>query len=108
MLRAGHERRRWRRTHRHWKVVYAFSMRAQRRCMRRSGFTLIELLVVLAVIAILSAMLFPVYAQSREKSRQTTCLSNIHNLGIAMLMYAQDADEHFPLAAYATGPFDYF
>jgi prepilin-type N-terminal cleavage/methylation domain-containing protein/prepilin-type processing-associated H-X9-DG protein len=59
----------------------------------RAGFTLIELLVVIAIIAILAAILFPVFAQAREAARKTQCLSNLKNLGVAMLMYAQDYDE---------------
>ncbi len=61
----------------------------------RRGFTLIELLVVIAIIAILAAILFPVFARAREKARQTSCLSNIKQLGLGMLMYAQDFDEMF-------------
>jgi prepilin-type N-terminal cleavage/methylation domain-containing protein/prepilin-type processing-associated H-X9-DG protein len=63
---------------------------------RQRGFTLIELLVVIAIIAILAAILFPVFAQAREKARQATCLSNNKQLGLATLMYAQDYDETFP------------
>src|SRR5262245_11847086 len=63
---------------------------------RRGGFTLIELLVVIAIIAILAAILFPVFAQAREKARQTTCTSNLKQMGNAMLMYVQDYDETFP------------
>jgi len=59
----------------------------------RRGFTLIELLVVIAIIAILAAILFPVFAKAREKARQTSCLSNIKQLCLAMLQYAQDYDE---------------
>lgn len=64
---------------------------------RRSGFTLIELLVVIAIIAILAAILFPVFAQAREKARQTTCLSNEKQIGLAIMMYTQDYDEVYPL-----------
>ena len=61
--------------------------------MRRSGFTLIELLVVIAIIAILAAILFPVFAKAREKARQTSCLSNIKEIALAELMYVGDYDE---------------
>jgi len=57
------------------------------------GFTLIELLVVIAIIAILAAILFPVFARAREKARQTSCLSNMKQIGLAWHMYAQDYDE---------------
>jgi prepilin-type N-terminal cleavage/methylation domain-containing protein len=60
--------------------------------MRRRAFTLIELLVVIAIIAILAAILFPVFAQAREKARQTSCISNVKQLSLGMLMYAQDND----------------
>jgi len=63
---------------------------------RRRGFTLIELLVVIAIIAILAAILFPVFAQAREKARQTTCASNLHQVGQALLMYTGDYDETLP------------
>jgi len=62
---------------------------------RRIGFTLIELLVVIAIIALLAAILFPVFARAREKARQTSCLNNIKQLGTAMMMYLQDYDEKF-------------
>ena len=60
------------------------------------AFTLIELLVVIAIIAILAAILFPVFAQSREKARQTSCISNMKQIGTGALMYAQDYDERLP------------
>jgi prepilin-type N-terminal cleavage/methylation domain-containing protein/prepilin-type processing-associated H-X9-DG protein len=63
--------------------------------MKRAGFTLIELLVVIAIIAILAAILFPVFAQAREKARATSCLSNMKQLALSNLMYAQDYDETF-------------
>ncbi len=62
----------------------------------RRGFTLIELLVVIAIIAILAAILFPVFAQAREKARQTACLSNLRQVGLGLQMYAQDYDEVLP------------
>jgi prepilin-type N-terminal cleavage/methylation domain-containing protein/prepilin-type processing-associated H-X9-DG protein len=64
---------------------------------KRRGFTLIELLVVIAIIAILAAILFPVFAQAREKARQTQCVSNIKQLGTGIAMYVQDYDELMPL-----------
>src|SRR5438105_15312315 len=66
--------------------------------MRRSAFTLIELLVVIAIVAILAAILFPVFAQAREKARQAGCLSNLKQLGLAQSMYTQDYDETLPKA----------
>src|SRR5438876_9260155 len=63
---------------------------------RKSGFTLIELLVVIAIIAILAAILFPVFARAREQARRTACISNVKQLGTAWMMYVQDYDESFP------------
>ena len=60
---------------------------------RNRGFTLIELLVVIAIIAILAAILFPVFAQAREKARSATCQSNLRQMGLAWHMYFQDYDE---------------
>src|SRR5437879_5509526 len=70
---------------------------------RRSGFILIELLVVIAIIAILAAILFPVFAQAREKARQTSCLSNMKQLATAFMMYTQDYDERFPNSGLEAG-----
>lgn len=67
--------------------------------MKRRGFTLIELLVVIAIIAILAAILFPVFARAREAARQSSCVSNLKQLGTSMLMYTQDYDEALPGAA---------
>lgn len=64
--------------------------------LKKSGFTLIELLVVIAIIAILAAILFPVFAQAREKARQTACLSNMKQIGTGLMMYSQDYDEILP------------
>src|SRR5256885_201827 len=70
--------------------------RAREVILNRRGFTLIELLVVIAIIAILAAILFPVFAQAREKARQSGCLSNMKQLGLAWVMYSQDYDETSP------------
>jgi len=68
-----------------------------RRATRRAGFTLIELLVVIAIIAILAAILFPVFAKAREKARQNSCINNQRQIGIAVQMYVQDHAETFML-----------
>src|SRR5438552_3575118 len=62
----------------------------------KRGFTLIELLVVIAIIAILAAILFPVFAQAREKARAISCTSNLNQIGKATMMYVQDYDESYP------------
>jgi prepilin-type N-terminal cleavage/methylation domain-containing protein/prepilin-type processing-associated H-X9-DG protein len=69
----------------------------------RRGFTLIELLVVIAIIAILAAILFPVFARAREKARQSSCLSNVKQFNLAILSYAQDYDETLPMSTTLTG-----
>ncbi len=72
--------------------------------MRNRGFTLIELLVVIAIIAILAAILFPVFGRAREAARKTACLSNVKQLGLAAHCYAQDYDELFPCDYHACDP----
>lgn len=75
--------------------------------IRKTGFTLIELLVVIAIISLLAAILFPVFAQARERARAASCLSNLKQIGIGMMMYVQDYDEkyfartHYPGNTYA-------
>lgn len=75
--------------------------------MRKHGFTLIELLVVIAIIAILAAILFPVFARARENARKSTCQSNMKQLGMATMQYAQDYDESYHFA-YTITPTVYF
>jgi prepilin-type N-terminal cleavage/methylation domain-containing protein len=72
------------------------------RCVTRHGFTLIELLVVIAIIAILAAVLFPVFAKAKDKARQVKCLSNLSQLGKALMAYANDYDGLTPIP-YHTG-----
>jgi prepilin-type N-terminal cleavage/methylation domain-containing protein/prepilin-type processing-associated H-X9-DG protein len=86
-----------------WEVKLMFG--STNRSGRKSGFTLIELLVVIAIIAILAAILFPVFAQAREKARAISCLSNIKQTTLAFEMYIQDYDENMvPLWNDATDP----
>src|SRR5947208_12556668 len=69
---------------------------------KASAFTLIELLVVIAIIAILAAILFPVFAQAREAARKTSCLSNTKQLGLGIMQYVQDYDEMYPCNSWDT------
>ncbi len=84
------------------------------RTQTRAGFTLIELLVVIAIIAILAAILFPVFQRVRENARRTACLSNMKQLGLAFTQYTQDYDERYPgavkgaSAAGVTGGWNYY
>lgn len=72
---------------------------------RNKGFTLIELLVVIAIIAILASILFPVFAMARENARRASCLSNLKQIGLGIIMYTQDYDEHFPRSIASVGTF---
>jgi prepilin-type N-terminal cleavage/methylation domain-containing protein len=74
------------------------------RSPRPRGFTLIELLVVIAIIAILAAILFPVFAQARESARKASCISNTKQLGLGTMMYAQDYDEMYPCNSWDGAP----
>src|SRR4051812_4080868 len=73
--------------------------------LKKTGFTLIELLVVIAIIAILAAILFPVFAKAREKARQNACLSNQKQVSRAMLLYLGDNDELYPGYTLVIGPY---
>jgi prepilin-type N-terminal cleavage/methylation domain-containing protein/prepilin-type processing-associated H-X9-DG protein len=68
-------------------------------CVRKMGFTLIELLVVVAIISLLAAILFPVFARARENARRASCMSNMKQLGLAFMQYTQDYDEQLPIGA---------
>jgi prepilin-type N-terminal cleavage/methylation domain-containing protein len=72
---------------------------------QRLGFTLIELLVVIAIIAILAAILFPVFGRARENARRSSCQSNLKQIGLGILQYNQDFDERFPPDAQMNMPF---
>lgn len=71
---------------------------------RKRAFALIELLVVIAIIAILAAILFPVFARARENARKTSCLSNMKQMGLGLMQYTQDYDERFPMSRSDGGP----
>jgi prepilin-type N-terminal cleavage/methylation domain-containing protein/prepilin-type processing-associated H-X9-DG protein len=70
----------------------------------QKGFTLIELLVVVAIISLLAAILFPVFARARENARRASCMSNLKQIGLGFMMYVQDYDERFPLPYYYKTP----
>ncbi len=70
---------------------------------KSKGFTLIELLVVIAIIAILAAILFPVFARARENARRASCMSNLKQIGLGLMMYVQDYDERMPMNGYCGG-----
>src|SRR5579871_4485812 len=78
------------------EILANVSMLTRRPCSRSSAFTLIELLVVIAIIAILAAILFPVFAKARERARMTTCESNLKQIGYAFTSYLSDYDETYP------------
>jgi len=71
---------------------------------RQTGFTLIELLVVIAIIAILAAILFPVFARARAKAQQNSCLSNLKQIALGTLMYVSDYDQRMPIAYEGASP----
>jgi prepilin-type N-terminal cleavage/methylation domain-containing protein len=87
------------------KSTMPYLFRRRNFFMQRRAFTLIELLVVIAIIAILAAILFPVFAQAREKARATTCLSNLKQQGLGAMMYAQDYDETIMPFWYVDAPY---
>lgn len=73
------------------------------RSIRKRAFTLIELLVVIAIISILAAILFPVFARARENARRTSCLSNLKQIGLAVMQYVQDYDDTYPMSRLEAG-----
>src|SRR5579871_922154 len=87
-----------------WGGHFSYFREGRTMRTRKSGFTLIELLVVIAIIAILAAILFPVFAQAREKARAITCVSDMKQIGLGLAMYIQDYDEEYPFDHYAPSP----
>ena len=86
-----------------FKTNYRPTSRCEQVKTPRRGFTLIELLVVIAIIAILAAILFPVFARARENARRTSCLSNLKQIGLGFMQYTQDYDEKFPIPVFGYG-----
>src|SRR5689334_10704765 len=80
----------------------AFSLEVRSTMRLRKAFTLIELLVVIAIIAILAAILFPVFAKAKEAAKKTACLSNVKQNAVAVIMYVTDNDSTYPMIAYGT------
>ena len=78
-----------------------------RKANSNRGFTLIDLLVVVAIISLLAAILFPVFARARENARRASCMSNLKQIGLGFMMYVQDYDERFPMAYYYSNPADW-
>ncbi|MBW3635978.1 MAG: DUF1559 domain-containing protein [Armatimonadetes bacterium] len=78
--------------------MFSYNNRKMERSESRPGFTLIELLVVIAIIAILAAILFPVFGRARENARRSSCQSNLKQIGLGIMQYVQDYDERYPLA----------
>src|SRR5215211_8817835 len=78
------------------RIVVVANRPGEARTRMNAGFTLIELLVVIAIISLLAAILFPVFARARENARRTSCQSNLKQIGLGLLQYAQDFDESLP------------
>ena len=89
-------------------LIYPCIRQRSRSVVMKSGFTLIELLIVVAIIALLAALLFPVFARARENARRTACQSNEKQIALGLLQYAQDYDERLPFTANGAGLEDWF
>lgn len=91
-------------TNQFMKILFTDGLRPLSCRRQPTGFTLIELLVVIAIIAILAAILFPVFGRARENARRTSCMSNLKQIGLAFIQYTQDYDEAYPLTSYSANP----